>query len=75
MGLSNAARAAREIADRSIDRGDHALANALEAAVWCEEDDLDERLWPPHPTVLEGLPPPPVDVVQIPKPPPPDPTG
>lgn len=40
MDIYEAARRARETADASVDRGDHALANALTAAVRTEEDQL-----------------------------------
>ena len=56
MNVYEAARRAREVADASIDRGDHALANALEAARRCEEDRvLANGLVEPGP--VDDLPP------------------
>ena len=55
MSLSDAAKAAREKADRSIDRGDHALANAMQGAIDAELWMQDRSLDPPAP---EDNPPP-----------------
>ena len=67
MGLSDAAREARAKADANIDPGDHAVANALEAAEAAEADDqLAQLREPPDPN--DYFPPPPVSHILIARP-------
>jgi hypothetical protein len=58
----DAAKAAREKADTSIDPADHAVANALEGAVRAEQHP------PPPPTSTEGIPDSPITNIWIPRP-------
>jgi hypothetical protein len=67
MGLSDAAHASREKADASIDPADHALANALEAALDAEFAAIrDAEREPPDPD--DYFPPSAVSHILIPKP-------
>jgi hypothetical protein len=64
MSLEDAARAARQKADRSIVPADHRVALALEAAVHAEQH-------PPPSDVFDtnGIPDPPVNEIHIGRPP------
>ena len=65
VSLADKARAAREVADASIDPGDHAVAAALEAALDAEaREQLSELREEPDP---DSFPAAPVSVVRVPR--------
>ena len=66
MSLADKAKAARAVADASLDPADHALAAALEGALDAEAREQLREL-EPEPPDPDSFPPPPVSVVRIPR--------
>ena len=67
MSLADKAKAARAVADASLDPADHALAAALEGALDAEAREQLREL-EPEPADPDSFPDPPVKNILIPKP-------